>query len=145
MYKTDRCYQSALAEFAVFFQNVTFSNDNGKVDKIALFDAIYKNHRCINEHLPFNVKNDVTCQLLDKNHHPNITTTKREYVDFNENEVLKATTTEVLRKRAIAIIREKVRVEYISPMDAIGLVAFAMEQAYNNHKEIDQEIEALVR
>lgn len=131
----------------VKFQLVTFYNPltGKKIDKLWLFNSIFDNHTCMNSSTPFNVRTDVTCMLLDKNNHPDIRCCRRDFVDFNEGDVLKKATAEVMNRHAVSIIRQKVKTDPVSPLEAIGLVAYAMEQAYRHHEEIDKEIEQLVK
>jgi hypothetical protein len=138
-------YQSELCKFMIQFQGMTFlDTTETKVSKHKLFDDLYENHQQVNTGTPFIIEQDVQYQLLIHNNHPDYRFIDRKFVDFNETEELHRATTEVCTKRAIAIVRKKVRSEFIQVGDMIDIVAYAMGQAYEHFHELDKEIEKRV-
>lgn len=142
MHKTSREYQSALFDFMDKFKGVQFFNESGcRMNKPYMFDLIWKNHICVHENVPFRVDKDTMCQLLANGNHPNFRTTKREFTDFNEVEEMRSICRDVFNRRAISVVRDRVKTPVISPIEAIELVAYAMEKVYHEYKTIDKEIE----
>lgn len=145
MYLTDRTYQLQLCDFMLKFKPFTFSDHRGHLNKINLFDEIYRDHIEINHGEKFDVDKNVTCQLLWSGHHPTIHSSRRDFVDFNEPLALKEATHAVLNRHAILVVRDKVRQEQLNPIEVISLVVNAMQHAYELHSEIDKEIELMIK
>lgn len=144
--KTPRDFQSGLCEFMISFQNITFTDQDGnKIRKPDLYQAIYDNHIAVSPNAEFTLSKDVTYQLLLKNNHPSIRSSARKVVDWNETEALADACNEVFRRRAIVFVRDRIKSESVSVMDAVKLVAGGMQQAYENHSDIDSEVESKLK
>jgi len=142
MVKTSKEYQDGYVEFMLAFQGVTFTNDKGnKIRKKDIFDSIYENHVMVDPTVDFKLEKQVSYHLLVKNNHPSIRTIPRAYFNFNEIEALRESTRKVMSKKAIAIVRQKIKTEEVNVFTVIDIVTYAMEKAYNNYHEIDKEIE----
>jgi DNA-binding winged helix-turn-helix (wHTH) protein len=142
MIKTSKEYQDGYAQFMLCFQGVTFTDDKGnKIRKKDIFDSIYENHIMVDPTVDFKLDKQISYHLLSKNNHPSIRTVPREYFNFNETEVLRDATRKVMSKKAIAIVRQKIKTEEVNIFTVIDIVTNAMERLYNNYHDIDKEIE----
>lgn len=129
----------------IAFQDYLFlDTEANKVDKWLLFQHIYDNHTFISPDKEFIVDEDINCQLLMADNHPSIRRIKRQYEEFVENQAMLEATATVLNKKAIAIVRDNITTDTITPQQAIDLAFKALEQAFINYEDIENEIESLI-
>lgn len=141
IYKTNREYQSAYAEFMVLLRECEIISFSGKkVKKLEFFDAIYKDHSELYS-APFILNKNIQFLLLVSGHNKDFTLRRRDDItDYNEDEEYKEKSRQVFTRKAGAMVR-KIKTRDVSTMELLKILINAIEYTFQNHDKIDAEIE----
>lgn len=138
------CRKEAFVDFMVKFQSVCFADEHGcKIGKTSMFTSVWDNHVFINGDTKLDVNKDTMCQLLFAGNYPDIKTVARNVPKFNENELIEKALQSIMAQRAIVLVRDNITAE-TTPEQIVKLLTDAMICVFNQHENIDKDIEAMI-